>query len=101
MSFLGKWINKSVREGLTRDRSIIEEELEEIWVLTLRTLKQKRSWKIKYKQSSLDFEESLEMGEPQEECWRLKSPTTKVEERGISNWISSWKQELFPAPGRQ
>ena len=85
MSFLGKWINKSVREGLTRDRSIIEEELEEIWVLTLRTLKQKRSWEIKYKQSSLDFEESLEMGEPQEGCWRLKSPTTKVGEKGILN----------------
>ena len=94
----------SAREGLTRDKSIIEEDWDElgaIRVFTPWTLMQKRSWEAKYKQRSSDFEESLETREPQEGCWRLKSPTTNVGDKRRSVCMSSWKQELSPAPRRQ
>ena len=77
------------------------EKLGEIQVLTPKILKQKRSWEAKYKQRSFDFEESLEIRDPQEGCWRLKSSTTKVGEKGMSKCISSWKQELSLVPKRQ
>ena len=99
-----KECNKSARVGLMRERSMIDEAwdvLGAIRVLTPKILIQKRSCKAKYKQRSSALDESLLMGEPHDGCWRLKSPTTKVGERGISKLISSWKHELSPAPGRQ
>ena len=99
-----KECNISAREGLMRERSIIEEEWDELGamrVLTPKILIQKRSCEAKYKQRSSALEESLSNGEPHEGCWRLKSPTTKVGEIGISKLMSSRKHELSPAPGRQ